>query len=308
MKKYEEGIDFIMMSYAIPEFAQQMVKSIDLFFKDIPKTIHIVCNYLDKEKEMSVLENMFPQEHVIVHEGVNQNGGQVRTEGSIWCSGDGTKGLIDNNTKALASYYGCWGANIGISKGNRKYVMLTDQDAIFLSQCGKDLMDLLEHYCFIGNRWDPGTLFRECDDNTTEKGMARGIMTFTKREFLDEMDSKNYVERGILRTSPICVDYRDDYGNLTWYAQRHNREFLVLPNTYWIDEKRSQHNIHYNEISKWHISPENHTLPMMELDNEQCWVNNKPAFFHLGRGGLRHGDGRLQNWIDTTNEYLEKNA
>ena len=83
---------------------------------------------------------------------------------------------------------------------------------------------------------------------------------------------------------------------------------LVLPNTYWIDEKRSQHNIHYNEISKWHISPENHTLPMMELDNEQCWVNNKPAFFHLGRGGLRHGDGRLQNWIDTTNEYLEKNA
>ena len=33
MKKYEEGIDFIMMSYAIPEFAQQMVKSIDLFFK-----------------------------------------------------------------------------------------------------------------------------------------------------------------------------------------------------------------------------------------------------------------------------------
>ena len=116
MKKYEDGIDFIMMSYAIPEFAQQLVKSIDLFFKDIPKTIHIVCNYLDKEKEMSVLNEMFPQEHVKIHEGVDQSSGQVREKGSVWCRGDGTKGLIDNNTKALGSWYGCWGANIGIRK------------------------------------------------------------------------------------------------------------------------------------------------------------------------------------------------
>ena len=257
---------------------------------------------------MSVLNEMFPQEHVIVHEGVDQSGpqGQVRTEGSIWTGSDGTKGLIDNNSKALASWYGCWAANIGIRKGNRKYVCLTDQDAIFLSDCGKDFMGLLENYCFISNRWDPGTVFKECTgDTSSDKGMARFIMGFTKREFLDDINSQDYVEKGLWRTSPICVDYRDDYGNLTWYAQRKNKDFLVLPNTYWIDEKRNQHKIMYSEISKWHMPPENHTLAMREVDNEQCWINNKPAFFHLGRGGLKHGDGRLENWINITNEYFK---
>ena len=200
--------------------------------------------------------------------------------------------MIDNNSKALASYYGCWGANIGIGKGNRKYVCIIDQDTIFLNKCADELIELLEKYCFVGNRWDPGTLFRECtDDTSSEKGMARGILTAAKREFLDEMDSRNYVERGIWRTSPISVDYRDDYGNLTWYAQRKNKEFMVLPNT---------------EVSKWHVSPETHVLPIQELDNEQCFINNKPIFFHLGRGGLKHGNGRLERWVDMTNEYFNK--
>ena len=165
----------------------------------------------------------------------------------------------------------------------------------------------MDKYCFVGNRWDPGTLFRECSgDISSDKGMARGILTVTKRSFLDEMDSRDYVGRGIWRTSPISVDYRDDYGNLTWYAQRHNKEFIVLPNTYWIEEKRQAQRIDYNEVSRWHVLPETHVLPMQEVDNEQCFIDSKPIFFHLGRGGLKHGDGRLERWIKITNEYLKK--
>ena len=43
-----------------------------------------------------------------------------------------------------------------------------------------------------------------------------------------------------------------------------------------------------------------------EIDNEQCFIDDKPIFFHLGRGGLRHGRGRFEKWINITNEYLDR--
>ena len=71
--QYKKGIDFVIISYTLPDLAKQCVKSIETFFKNTPKTIHIVCNYLEKEIEMSILQEIFPQEYVKIHEGVDQS-------------------------------------------------------------------------------------------------------------------------------------------------------------------------------------------------------------------------------------------
>ena len=37
MDKYKNGVDFVLVSYTKPEYAKQCIKSINLFFKNIPK-------------------------------------------------------------------------------------------------------------------------------------------------------------------------------------------------------------------------------------------------------------------------------
>tara|TARA_Y100000310_G_scaffold190766_1_gene190755 strand:+ start:527 stop:1468 length:942 start_codon:yes stop_codon:yes gene_type:complete len=305
MKKYEEGIDFVIISYALPDYVKQCVKSIDLFFKDTPKTIHVVCNYLDKEEEMSVLREMFPQSHVKIHAGADQNDGQIRKEGSVYCNSDGRLGILDNNSKARGGYYGSIGNNIGIKSGNRKYICHVHQDSIFLNECADELMKLTEKYCFISNRWCPGTVFKECSNVTSLTGMAREMMLFTRREFYDDMESENYIERGLWQMGPINVDWRDEFGNLTWYAQRKDKEFLILKNTFWDEPRRRKHNIKEWETSPWHRSKEDQVF-YIDWNNEQCWIEDKPIHFHLGRGGLHSGKDRIKKWVNLTNEYLSK--
>jgi len=302
MNNYRDGIDFVLVSYTTPEYVKQCIKSINLFFDNIPKNIYVVCNYTDKEKELDTLTTML-NDDVIVLEGIDQNKTTVITENSFTQSG--TKiGKLDGNVTGMGSYYGAWAINIGIKAGNRKYVCHVHQDSIFLNECADELMKLTEKYCFISNRWDPGTLFKEASDRKTELGMARPMMLFTRREFYDDIESENYVENGIWYSSPINVDWRDECGNLTWYAQQKGKEFLILPNTYWFEDKRKRYNIHYDEIKYWHRSRDEHVLPLNEAENEQCWLENKPIHFHHGRGGYRGGKDRIQKWIDVTNEYF----
>jgi hypothetical protein len=304
MDKYKNGVDFVLVSYTKPEYAKQCIKSINLFFKNIPKNIYVVCNYLDKNEEMSNLENMLKQDDVTILEGIDQSSTTKVTTNSFQQTGVKT-GKLDNNKTAMGSYYGAWGTNIGIEAGDRKYVCILDQDSIFLNECYEELTKLSDKYSFISNRWDPGTLFKEASDRKTELGMARPMMFFSKREFYDEIESEKYVENDVWSSSPFNVDWRDNGGNLTWYVQQKKKKFLVLPNSYWVESKRNRYKIDYDEIKMWHKSKDKHTLPLKEVDNEQCWIGEKPIHFHHGRGGYRGGINRIQEWINVTNNYFE---
>ena len=301
--QYKKGIDFVIISYTLPDLAKQCVKSIETFFKNTPKTIHIVCNYLEKEIEMSILQEIFPQEYVKIHEGVDQSKSIARHKNSF--QHNIVKiGKLDNNKTAMGSYYGAWATNIGIKEGNREYVCVLDQDSIFLEECEKELVELSEKYCFISNRWDPGTLFKETRKTNPELGMARPMMLFSKREFYDDIESQKYVEKGTWSSSPYNVDWRDNCGNLTWYAQQNKKEFLILPNSYWDSRKCSRYNINKEDIKKWHRPKEEHILPLTDIDNEQCWIDEKPIHFHLGRGGHKSRPQRIKDWITITDNYL----
>ena len=306
MIEYKDGIDFVLVSYTKPEYAKQCIKSINLFFKDVPKNIYVVCNYIDKDKEMSVLKEILDDD-VITLEGVDQKD-TARITPISFVHTITRKGKLDGNITGMGSYYGAWATNIGIDEGSRKYVCILDHDSVFLNECSKELMELLEEYCFISNRWDPGTLFRELPthERKSELGMARPMLFFSKRKFYDDIAAEKYVEKDIWTTSPFNVDWRDNGGNLTWYAQQKNKDFLILPNSYWVEAKKNRYGVKDSDVEKWHKSKDGHILPLRDLDNEQCWIDDKPIHFHHGRGGYRGGVVRIQEWIDVTNNYFKE--
>ena len=90
---------------------------------------------------------------------VTQADGCVRQESNHFV------GKIDGNLKQIGSKYTSDGLTLGIKNGNYEYVCLLDADVIFLNDWVDHALPLAEKYFFIANRWDPGTLFKECKNN-----------------------------------------------------------------------------------------------------------------------------------------------
>ena len=120
MKKYKNGIDFVIVSY-LPkgvEYCKLLVKSIHKYFEGVSYGINIVVNYTDKEDDIRVHKEIFDNDELVsILEGVDQTESQqLSSEGSLHHHGSDRFGKIDNNKTCLGSYYGVWGTNIGIKK------------------------------------------------------------------------------------------------------------------------------------------------------------------------------------------------
>ena len=288
---YKEGVDFVIVSYCKHDYVRLCVESIKKFV-DVPHTIHIVVNYLEKEKEMNLHKEMFANsDNVNILEGCDQSETLDKSRLPRFVQLKDRIGKIDGCKVASGSYYGTWATNIGIKNGNRKYVCVLDQDAIFLDSCINELMSETEKYMFISNRWDPGSIFTNISSNAWEDGVARIMLCFSKRELYDEIESENYIEKGVWQDSPWNCDYRDNAGNLTWYANQKNEEILILTNSY--------RDNHREDNGLW----EEHILNIADDYTEQAWLNKKPIFFHHGRGGFRYGMD--PKWTDAVEDYLE---
>lgn len=279
--KYKEGIDFIIISYCKPDYVRLCVKSIEKFIKDINHSIYVIVNYLDKEKEIKYYQELFKDNpNVIIIEGVDQSKTtKIGPEGEftqtkLWV------GKIDGCKVASGSKYAELANTIGIKQGNRKHICILDQDTIFLNSCFGELIELANKYFFISNRWDPGNIFSNCKNPHPKLGMARAILWFSKRSIFE--DNNLY---------PTC-DYRDAWGNITYFAQNNNYEFLVLKNSY-RDRFRPDNGL-------W----KEHVLNITHPYSEQAWLNEKPIFFHHGRGGYRKSS-TLPEWIKETENYLK---
>tara|TARA_R110001592_G_scaffold85644_1_gene253148 strand:+ start:238 stop:1080 length:843 start_codon:yes stop_codon:yes gene_type:complete len=279
--KYKNGIDFIIVSYCKHDFVRLCVESINKYIGEIEHTINVVVNYLDKDKEIEIHKRLFKDNpNVKVIEGVDQskttnigNNGEF-TQTKTWV------GKIDGCIVASGSKYAELANTIGIKKGNRKHICVLDQDTILLNSCFKDLMYLSEEYFFISNRWDPGNIFSNCKNPLPELGMARAIFWFSKRSIFE----KNNLY-------PTC-DYRDAWGNITYFAQQNNLKFLVLENSY-RDRFRSNNGL-------W----KEHSLNINHLYSEQAWLNKTPLVFHYGRGGYRK-ESDLIKWVKEAENYLK---
>ena len=279
--KYKEGIDFVIISYCKQDYVRLCVQSITKFIKNTEHTIYVVVNYLNKDKEMALHQNMFKDNpNVVIVEGIDQsettkigqNGEFLQTK--LWT------GSIDGCVVASGSKYAEWANTIGIKCGTREHICILDQDTVILDYCFDELIKIAKEYFFISNRWDPGTIFSACKNPQPELGMSRAILWFSKRSIFE--DNNLY---------PTC-DYRDAWGNITLYAQQNNLEFLVLENSY--------RDNHRPDNGLW----KQHVLDFTDKNSEQAWLNKKPIVFHHGRGGYRKADA-LPKWIKEVEKYLD---
>ena len=234
MKQYKDGVDFIIVSFKL-DYTRLLVESIKKYIKGIPYTIHVVVNYINKDEIDKNIQYFKNNKNVIVHEGIDQSSDtDIGTLGQYEGNNVPRKGKIDNSTCAVLSWIGSQAINIGIKKGNRKYVCVMDHDTIFLDSCIDELIKLTKTYCFISNRWDPGSLFKEANNAIGKLGIARPMLFFSKRKLYDDIESEKYVEKGIWTYSPWNADYRDTGGNITWYAQQKNKPFMIVMTFYFI--------------------------------------------------------------------------
>ena len=278
---YRDGIDFVIISYSKQDFVRLCVESISKYIGNVEHTINIVVNYLDKDKEIELHKNLFKHNpNVKIIEGIDQSETTNVTSDGRFLQTKVWKGKIDDCEVASGSKYAELGNNIGIKSGNRKYVCILDQDTLLLNSCWDKLISYAEKYFFISNRWDPGHIFSKCKNPLPELGMARAIFWFSKRSIFEDND-----------LYPNC-DYRDAWGNITYFAQQNNKEFFILKNSY-RDRFRPDNGL-------W----KDHSLDISHPYSEQAWIEDIPLVFHYGRGGYRKGHD-LEEWITKAEKYLE---
>jgi len=292
LRNYRDGVDFIVVSYDLPKFdyVKLCIESINRYWEEIDHTIYIVVNYVDIEEIKYHIEYFSEQDNVVIVEGVDQSTSSRRSkEGSVRGTGMNT-GLIDGCIVASGGRNGAIAFNTALKKGDRKYVCTIDRDAIFLSKEATKLIQLTSEYTFISNRWCPANVFPHVKSNKWEDGIARDNLFFSERKLYDEIESENYVERGVWKYSPRNCDYRDMTGNITWYAKQKGHNWLVLKNSY-----RDRFRVD-NGLWKEHLL----NIPY----GEQCWLDDIPIFFHATRGGYRNTDA-LKLWVTEVENYFK---
>jgi len=289
---YEAGIDFIVISHCKADYVKMLIQSIHKYVKNIQYSIYIVNNYIDEIKEQRELENIFQDDSTVtILKGVDQSettvigpSGEFRQHSQEWV------GKIDGCRVAAGSKYGEWGFNIGLKEGQRQYICALDNDTIFLNEWVEDILPLIDKYLFISNRWDPGNLFREVTNNVSEFGIARPMFWFMKRF---DMEHYNLYPNN---------DYRDLWGNITYFAQQNGYDFFILKNSYWNKQMRHRYHITFHDVKAQHMSNEGHLLDIPY--GEQAWIDDKPIFFHQTRGAYR-ATAALNEWIEKAGKYLD---
>ena len=290
---YKKGIDFVVISHCKADYVNLLVKSIHKYVNDIDYTIYVVNNYVDEEVERKELEEIFKGDDSIqIVKGADQSsttvigaGGEFRQHSRDWV------GKIDGCRVAAGSKYGEWGFDAGLRVGDREYVCALDNDAIFLNEWVDDIIPLLDDNLFVSNRWDPGTLFNWVKNNIPKLGMARPMFWLMKR---DNMEKYNLYPN---------TDYRDLWGNITYFAQQNGHNFFILPNSYWNDQTRKRYNIAFKDIEPWYKPNTEHLLDIPY--GEQAWIGDKPFFFHQTRGAYR-ATSALNEWLEKAGGYLNE--
>ena len=332
LNKYKNGIDFTFATFALRlpwmrDYTRFLVGSIHKYTKDIPYKIYIVYNYVtdefqeedrglkgfnDGKSELEALKEMFGNdEHVILVEGVDQSATTRLSGRGEWFQNSGTfPGSIDKCPVRAPSKYHSEGLTIGAKEGKQKYICYLDPDCVFVNDWTEELLPLLEKYFYISNRWDPGTMFFDCekpqpreDRTLTESQLGRGCPQFMimKRESCE--NNKLWPD----------ISYRDVGSNITWFAQTKDLPFMCLKNSYWWSHWRGHRGVSWDDVKDHTVNPENNILKMTRAKegyiHEEAFLPTdgnsigKSFWVHQVKHGVRP---RQQNdhWIKAISKIL----
>ena len=199
MKKYENGIDFIVVVFYRFEYARLLVESIKQYVKGIDYTIYIANNGINEGpgNGYDILKDMFKDNpNVVIIKGVDQTADSNNIHHSNYtCKIDGRGVAIGSYTQVLAM-------DKAVRAGNRKYLCYQDADTIFLNEWVDDIIPLLDDYFFVSHMWR--------DDLGIQKDQFMTI----KRENIEN----NYLyEKDDLYPN---IHYKDTCGTLALYCQK----------------------------------------------------------------------------------------
>ena len=259
----QKGIDFIIVIFYRFGYAQILTESIKKYVKNIPYTINIVNNGINTGDN-----NGFDilKDMFKNESNVNVLAGMEQTIDSNVANPNTYVCKHDGRKVSIGSHAKAVAMKEALLNSNREYVCYLDADTIFLDEWVDDIIPLLEDNYFVSHKWREDI---QMDGNN---------FCIVKRKTLDE----NYLyEQGDLYPN---LHYKDSNGMLAYWALSKKKPFAILPNSYENPELKSHH--------------------VLKLDyGEQSWINDKPIFYHHGRGSTR-ADELYINWIKKTSKYL----
>ena len=266
VKKYKTGIDFIMIIFYRPGYAQTLTESIKKDVKNIPYTIHIVNNGINEgpDNGYDVLCNIFKNEsNVKIHKGLEQAiDSNVNNTNTYKCK-------IDGRMVSIGSWAQAEAMTIATKNSEREYICYLDADTIFLNEWVDDIMPLMDDNIFVSDKW------------RTDLGTHCCQFTLVKRQLIE---NEYLYEKDDLYPN---IFYKDTAGMLGYYAVQKNKSHVILKNSYNDRRLRNQH--------------------LLTLSHgEQAWINDKPIFYHYGRGSARADDLYL-DWMREVAKYLNMN-
>ena len=156
------------------------------------------------------------------------------------------------------------GLTMGMKNTDNPIVCFLDSDILFLNYWEDDILPLLENNFLVSNRFDIG--------------ICREMFMIFKRENFEKYDL--YPD----------ATYVDSCGNITKKAAEHRETCLILENTAF-----TMSGDYVGDKSK-HIL----NLP----HGEQCSINDKPFFYHYGRGETRPQE-TIELWNKEARRFLD---
>ena len=156
------------------------------------------------------------------------------------------------------------GLTMGMKNTSNPIVCFLDSDILFLDTWTEDILPLIENVFLVSNRFD--------------RSICREMFMIFKRENFEKYD-----------LYPDATQI-DSCGNITKVAAENRESCIILENTAFTMQGQ-----YVGDKSK-HIL----NLP----HGEQCSINQKPFFFHYGRGETRPQE-TIDLWNKEARRYLD---
>ena len=263
---YKKGIDFIVVVFYRFGYAEIVTESIKKYVKNIPYTINIINNGINYG-DGNGYDTLVDM--FKDEPSVKIHRGLEQAQDSNVGNESNYICKIDGRGVSIGSWAQAKAMKIGVKSTDKEYICYLDGDIIFLNEWVEDVLPLLEDNIFVSDKWrdDLGT---HCCQ-----------FTVVKRDFVE--NTYMYEEEDLYPN----IHFKDTAGMLGHYVVEKNESYVILKNSYNNRSLRSEH--------------------LLDLNNgEQAWINDKPFFYHYGRGATRDEE-TYEKWIKETKKYLEIN-
>jgi len=261
---YDKGIDFIIVVFYRFEYAKIILESIKKYVKNIPYTVNIINNGINSGKDSGY---DILTEMFKDEPSVKIHKGIEQHIDSNTGNSNTYKCKLDGRMVSIGSWAQAGAMTIGVKNTNREYICYLDGDIVFLDEWVDDVLPLMENNIFVSDKWR--------DDLNTHCCQ----FTMVKRELVE--NEYLYEEEDLYPN----IHYKDTAGMLGHYGVEKNLPFVILKNSYNDRSLRTEHLLNLNH-------------------GEQAWINDKPFFYHYGRGSGRSED-LYNTWLIEVSKYLE---